>query len=61
MIVIVFIYASSSTLFPQPLASCSPSNPPAGSCINCVAATVTTEVVTGNSVFRKMDLQGIAE
>ncbi|CAK7337929.1 unnamed protein product [Dovyalis caffra] len=25
------------------------------------AATVTTEVVTGNSVFRKMDLQGIAE
>ncbi|KAL3584055.1 hypothetical protein D5086_015116 [Populus alba] len=28
---------------------------------DCVAATVTTEVVTGNSVFRKMDLQGIAE
>lgn len=25
------------------------------------AATVTTEVVTGNSVFRKMDLEGIAE
>ncbi|GAV63000.1 hypothetical protein CFOL_v3_06522 [Cephalotus follicularis] len=25
------------------------------------AATVTTEMVTGNSLFRKMDLQGIAE
>lgn len=25
------------------------------------AATVTTELVTGNSLFRKMDLQGIAE
>ncbi|KAL5555865.1 hypothetical protein UlMin_038101 [Ulmus minor] len=25
------------------------------------AATVTTEVVTGNSLFRKMDLEGIAE
>lgn len=25
------------------------------------AATVTTEIVTGNSVFRKMDLQGIEE
>ena len=25
------------------------------------AATVTTEAVTGNSLFRKMDLQGIAE
>ncbi len=25
------------------------------------AATVGTELVTGNSVFRKMDLQGIAE
>ncbi|XP_019197850.1 PREDICTED: stress enhanced protein 2, chloroplastic-like [Ipomoea nil] len=25
------------------------------------AATVTTEVVTGNSLFRKMELQGIAE
>jgi hypothetical protein len=28
---------------------------------DCVAATVTTDLVTGNSVFRKMDLQGIAE
>lgn len=25
------------------------------------AATVTTEIVTGNSVFRKMDIQGIEE
>lgn len=25
------------------------------------AATVTVELVTGNSVFRKMDLEGIAE
>lgn len=25
------------------------------------AATVTTEAVTGNSLFRKMDVQGIAE
>lgn len=25
------------------------------------AATVTTELVTGNSLFRKMDMQGIAE
>jgi hypothetical protein len=28
---------------------------------DCVAATVTTDLVTGNSVVRKMDLQGIAE